>query len=121
MSARRVRVMVLVMLLLLAAAAAALFAVQQEKERDGHWPWPLNGEINNRSAQAVVVWDDDHGNYQIPAHSQSRRDWDVDHAQEPASGRWCKLGPHVLQVNPDGRFANCECYSLAKGRPCIKF
>lgn len=97
------------------------FAIFNEKERDGHWPWPFNGRVINQSQQAVKVWDDDHGFYTIAAGQTSSNEYDVDHAQEPSSQRWCKIGAHNLQVKPDGSFGNCPCYALGAGRPCIRF
>ncbi|WP_373974487.1 hypothetical protein NT239_12710 [Chitinibacter sp. SCUT-21] len=117
----KLRIFILLGLLLCTLATAAVFIILQERERDGHWPWPLNGRVNNQSAQAVQVWDDDHGNYTVAAHSQSSNKLDIDHAFEATSGRWCKLSAHTLIVNADGRFANCQCFALNKGRPCIKF
>ena len=109
----------LVALSLLGVALA--FVIFNEKERDGHWPWPLNGRVINQSSTSVKVWDDDHGYYSIPAGKTSRNANDVDHAQEPLSRRWCKIGAHTLLVKPNGSFANCPCYALGAGRPCIQF
>lgn len=117
----KVRTMVLCCLLLIVLAVASIFAIQQERERDGHWPWPLNGQIINNSNFTISVWDDDHGNYTLGAHQHSSQSLDIDHALEPATARWCKLGAHKLVVNADGHFDNCRCYALSKGRPCIQF
>ncbi|MBM5572667.1 MULTISPECIES: hypothetical protein [Deefgea] len=100
---------------------ALLFFIQQEKERDGHWPWPLNGRVINQSPFKVKVWDDQNGFYTIAAGERSSNRKDVDHAQEPTSQRWCKIGARTLIVNPDGSFANCPCYALGAGRACIRF
>lgn len=100
---------------------ALAFFTLQEKERDGHWPWPLNGRVSNQSPVAVKVWDDDHGFYTIAAGQTSSNSKDIDHVQEPSSQRWCKVGAHHLMVKADGTFANCPCYALAAGRPCIQF
>ena len=102
-------------------ALVLTFFIANEKERDGHWPWPLNGQIMNQSPFVLNVWDDDHGFYRIPANQTSRNAIDVDHVQEPISQRWCKIGAHTLRVKPDGSFANCPCYALGAGRPCIQF
>ncbi|QLI82065.1 hypothetical protein HZU75_11295 [Chitinibacter fontanus] len=117
----KIRIVVLSSLLIITLAITAVFVIQQERERDGHWPWPLNGQIINNSNLIITVWDDDHGNYTLGAQQRSSKALDIDHALEPSTGRWCKLGAHTLIVNPDGRFANCSCYSLSKGRPCIQF
>ena len=109
----------LVALSLLGVALA--FLIFNEKERDGHWPWPLNGRVVNQSAFNVKVWDDDHGFYSIAAGQTSRNTHDVDHAQEPLSQRWCKIDAHTVVLKRDGSFANCPCYALGAGRPCIRF
>ena len=109
----------LVVLSLLGVTLA--FFILQEKERDGHWPWPLNGRVNNQSPFEVKVWDDEHGFYTIAAGERSSNRKDVDHAQEPVSQRWCKIGARSLIVNADGSFANCPCFALGAGRACIQF
>jgi hypothetical protein len=118
---RTSRLIVLSVCLLGCASAIAYFAVMQEKELDGHWPWPLNGVVINQSAQAAKVWDDDHQHYQIAAHTRSGNELDVDHVQESATGRWCKVGPHTVTLQADGHLAGCPCFSLDAGRACIQF
>lgn len=100
---------------------ALAFVILNEKERDGHWPWPLNGRVINQSSASVKVWDDDHGYYSVAAGEISSNAKDIDHAQETSSQRWCKIGAHTLVVKPNGSFANCPCYALDAGRPCIQF
>jgi hypothetical protein len=117
----KLKIIVLGALLIIISAIALAFFILQERERDGHWPWPLNGQVINQSARAITVWDDDHGNYTVAAGAQSGKNFDIDHALEPATKRWCKLSAHTLIVKADGHFANCNCYALSKGRPCIKF
>ncbi|QLG88393.1 hypothetical protein HQ393_09110 [Chitinibacter bivalviorum] len=117
----KIRTVILALSLLCAVAFGLFFTIMQEKERDGHWPWPLNGQIHNQSDVVIQVWDDDHGHYSVAAKSESSRNLDIDHAKEPGTGRWCKLGEHTLIVAPNGRFENCPCYALKEGRPCIKF
>jgi len=107
--------------LVASASTIAYFAIMQEKEQDGHWPWPLNGLLINQSAQPAKVWDDDHLHYTIAAHSRSGNELDVDHVQESASGRWCKVGPHTVTLKADGYLDGCPCYSLDAGRACIQF
>ena len=100
---------------------AMAFLILKEKEHDGHWPWPLNGRVINHSPKPVQVWDDNSQFYFVAAGQSSSNSLDIDHAQEPSSQRWCKIDAHTLVVNPNGTFANCPCYALAAGRPCIKF
>jgi hypothetical protein len=103
----------------LGVLSAALFIAFLLKKRAlGHWPWPLNGELINDSSAAVQVWDDDHGPYEVPAHTRSPADSDVDHVLEPASGRWCKLGPHKVTVTAEGRLGSCPCWSPGAGIDC---
>ncbi|AMC35966.1 hypothetical protein [Janthinobacterium sp. B9-8] len=115
------RIIFTVICLLCTSAALAFFIIMQEKEQDGHWPWPVNGVLINQYSQATQVWDDDHRFYTIPAHTRSGNELDVDHAFEPASRRWCKIGPHTVTLKTDGYFKNCPCFALDAGRACIQF
>lgn len=115
------RLIALGIFLAISASAVAYFAIMQEKEQDGHWPWPLNGVLINQSAQPAKVWDDDHLYYTIAAKTRSGDHQDIDHVQETASGRWCKLGMKTVTLKADGYLENCPCFSLEAGRACIQF
>jgi hypothetical protein len=95
-----------------------LLAFAHKKRELGHWPWPLNGELINNTSAPVQVWDDDHGPYEVPAHTRSQEGTDVDHVLEPSSGRWCKLGAHKVTVGHDGHIENCPCWSPGAGIDC---
>ncbi|AZN37083.1 hypothetical protein [Iodobacter ciconiae] len=115
------RLIILGIFLITSTCALTYLTFMQEKERDGHWPWPLNGSLNNQSAQAAKVWDDDHLYYTIAAQTRSGNNQDIDHVQETASGRWCKLGMSTVTLKADGYLENCPCFSLEAGRACIQF
>lgn len=115
------RLIALGICLAISASAVAYFAIMQEKEQDGHWPWPLNGVLINQSAQPAKVWDDDHLYYTIAAKTRSGDHQDIDHVQETASGRWCKVGMKTVTLKADGYLENCPCFSLEAGRACIQF
>lgn len=82
------------------------------------WPWPLNGHVINQYQNEVIVWADDKGGYRLPPGTESPDSDDVDHIQEPASGRWCKISFRSVTVLPSGRLDSCSCWVSRYGVAC---
>ena len=82
-------------------------------------PWPLNGRVINNSSQAVRVWSDDSGHYEIlPNSSSARFSEDVDYIQD-RHGHWYKIGVNTVTVDSDGEVTGFSCLALRAGGPCI--
>jgi len=82
-------------------------------------PWPFNGRVINNSSQAVHVWSDDGGNYEIlPNSSSDRFTEDVDYIQD-RHGRWYKIGVNTVTVDSYGEITGYSCLALRAGGPCL--